>query len=152
MDIRIFSADMQPALTRFFIECFAAVGIPYSPADRHADIVDVETNYMKTGCFWCLTDGDDIIGTVAIRSLSDAEGIVELKRMFVLPAYQGNGFGRRLLEHAIDYSRKRGYRKICLDTRKQFSAAQHLYLSAGFTEIAKYNNNEHAELYFELDL
>lgn len=37
-------------------------------------------------------------------------------------------------------------------TRKQFSVAQHLYRSNGFQKIEKYNDNEHAELYFELVL
>jgi len=39
-----------------------------------------------------------------------------------------------------------------LDTRKQFSVAQHLYRSVGFQETNRYNDNEHAELYFELVL
>lgn len=38
------------------------------------------------------------------------------------------------------------------DTRKQFSIAQHLYRSIGFKETDKYNDNQHAELYFELVL
>ncbi len=35
---------------------------------------------------------------------------------------------------------------------KCFSAAQHLYLRAGFRETDRYNDNERAELYFELIL
>jgi len=107
---------------------------------------------MKSGCFWCLIDNGNIIGTVAIRIIDDDNRIVELKRMFVLPEYQGRGYGRLLLEHAITYSQKQKYQKMCLDTRKQFSAAQHLYRSVGFQETDKYNDNEHAELYFELTL
>ena len=74
------------------------------------------------------------------------------KRMFVLPEYQGRGYGRLLLEHAITYSQKQKYQKMCLDTRKQFSVAQHLYRSNGFQETEKYNDNDRAELYFELVL
>lgn len=72
--------------------------------------------------------------------------------MFVLPEHQGKGHGRVLLEHAIAFSKEQQYQKLCLDTRRQFSAAQHLYRSAGFQETDKYNDNEHAELYFELIL
>lgn len=39
-----------------------------------------------------------------------------------------------------------------LDARKQFSVAQHLYRSVGFRKTEKYNDNEHAKLYFELNL
>lgn len=152
MDIWIFKADMQQAVKDFFEKCFSAVGIPYSPKDRHADIADVERYYMQNGCFWCLFEDELLIGTVAVREIDIDNKVVELKRMFVLPEYQGNGYGRLLLEHAIAYARERQYNRMCLDTRRQFSAAQHLYRSCGFQETEKYNDNERAELYFELVL
>lgn len=152
MDIVTFKVDMQQQVDCFFAKCFSAVGIPYSPNDRHADVADVERHYMKNGCFWCLLDDDIIIGTVAIRIIDNVNKIVELKRMFVSPEYQGKGYGRLLLEHAITYAQEQNYHRMCLDTRKQFSAAQHLYRSVGFQEIDKYNDNEHAELYFKLVL
>ncbi len=152
MEIIKFRLDMQQQVDCFFRKCFTAVGIPYSPKDRHIDIADVDSHYMKNGCFWCLQDNDDVIGTIAIRMLDNVNGVVELKRMFVLPEYQGNGYGRMLLEYAVSYAQEKNYRKMCLDTRKQFSAAQHLYRSVGFKETDKYNDNQHAELYFELNL
>jgi len=152
MEILAFQPSMQQSVGDFFHKCFAAVGIPYSPKDRHADIADVERHYMQDGCFWCLFDNEVLMGTVAVRIIDSEKKVVELKRMFVLPEYQGQGYGKLLLKYAIDYAREQQYSKICLDTRKQFSAAQHLYRSAGFVETDKYNDNEKAELYFELDL
>ena len=152
MDVVKFNVNMQEQVNVFFKKCFSAVGIPYSPKDRHADVANVESHYMTNGCFWCLIDNNNVIGTIAIRKIDDAKRIVELKRMFVLPEFQGNGCGRLLLEHAVKSAREQEYRKICLDTRKQFSVAQHLYRSVGFQETERYNDNEHAELYFELDL
>ena len=148
MDIITFKLSMQQSIDDFFKKCFSAVGIPYSPNDRHADIADVQRHYMKNGCFWCLFDNETLIGTVALRTIDN--NTAELKRMFVLPEYQGKGYGRLLLNYAIDYAKKQKYNKICLDTRKQFSVAQHLYRSSGFKETEKYNDNERAELYFEL--
>ena len=152
MDIVTFHVDMQEQVNEFFEKCFSAVGIPYSPKDRHADVADVDGHYMDNGCFWCLVDDDKVIGTIAIRKIDDVKRIVELKRMFVLPEFQGNGYGRLLLVHAVKCVREQQYHKICLDTRKQFSVAQHLYRSVGFQKTEKYNDNEHAELYFELEL
>ena len=152
MEIIAFKSNMQQSVENFFEKCFSAVGIPYSPMDRHADIADVEQYYMRNGCFWCLFDNEVLIGTVAVRIIEIDKKVVELKRMFILPEYQGKGYGRLLLEYAIDYAREQQYHKICLDTRKQFSTAQHLYRRSGFKETEKYNDNEHAELYFELVL
>lgn len=152
MDIKTFKPDMQQSVADFFTKCFSAVGIPYSPKDRHADIADVERYYMQNGYFWCLFDNEVLIGTVAVRFIDMESKVVELKRMFVLPEYQGRGYGRLLLENAISYAKKQQYSKLCLDTRKQFSTAQHLYRSCGFQEAEKFNDNQHAELYFELVL
>ena len=52
MEIVIFKVDMQQHVDNFFRKCFAAVGIPYSPKDRHIDIADVDRHYMKKGCFY----------------------------------------------------------------------------------------------------
>ena len=142
MEIITFKSDMQQPVGDFFAKCFSAVGIPYFPKDRHADIADVEQYYMQNGCFWCLYDKEVLIGTVAVRIIDIEHKVIELKRLFALPEYQGKGYGRSLLKYAIDYARKQQYNKICLDTRKQFSAAQHLYRSSGFQEADKYNDNE----------
>ena len=150
MDIIAFKPYMKQTVENFFEKCFFAVGIPYSPADRHADIADVEQYYMKNGCFWCLFNDNTLIGTVALRTIDFDNKVFELKRLFVLTEYQGKGYGRLLLDFAIAYAKEQKYSKICLDTRRQFSAAQHLYKSSGFQEIEKYNDNQRAELYFEL--
>lgn len=150
MKIVQFEPNMQPQILQFFEKCFAAVNIPFSPKDRHSDIVDIANNYMTNGYFWCLLENDAIVGTVAMRSLDNK--IVELKRLFVLPQYQGKGYGRSLLEYAIDYVKRQQYHKMLLDTRLQFSVARHLYQSMGFKETDKYNDNINAELYYELTL
>ena len=152
MDIVTFNSEFQNQVNDFFEKCFLAVGISYSPKERHADVANIQQHYMDNGCFWCLFDEDKIIGTIAIRIIDDVNMIGELKRMFVLPEYQGKGYGRLLLEHAVKYAKAQQYQKICLDTRKQFSVAQHLYRSVGFQEISRYNDNEHAEIFFELIL
>lgn len=106
MDIVKFSADMQEKVNDFFKQYFLNVGIPYSPKDRHADVANVESHYMNNGCFWCRINDNNVIGTIAIRKIDDGKRIVELKRMFVLPEFQGNGYGRLLLEHAVKCARE----------------------------------------------
>ena len=87
MDIVKFSADMQEQVNDFFKQCFSSVGIPYSLKDRHAEVANEESHYMNNGCFWCLINDNNVIGTIAIRKIDDGKRIVELKRMFVLPEF-----------------------------------------------------------------
>ncbi len=152
MDIVIFNGDLQKQVDLFFEKCFSAVGIPYAPKGTHADVANIEQHYMNNGCFWCLIDNDKLVGTIALRMIDGGNAIAELKRLFVLPEYQGRGYGRLLLEYVVKYARAQQLQKICLDTRKQFSVAQYLYRSVGFQETDRYNDNEHAELFFELVL
>lgn len=97
------------------------------------------------GCFWCLFHNHVLIVTVAVRILDFENKIYELKRMFVLPDYQGKGYGRQLLKHAIDYSKEQKFDSICLDTRNDLAIAQYMYKKYGFKQIDKYNNNEYAD-------
>jgi len=152
MQLLKFTKDMQPQVIQFFEKCFAALGWVYSPNGRHIDTADVEKNYMQNGCFWCLFDNHVLIGTVTVRTIDYENKILELKRMFVLPDYQGNGYGRQLLKHAIDYAKEQKYNSICLDTRNDLAIAQYIYKKYGFKQIDKYNNNEYADIYFELKL
>lgn len=48
-------------MNAFFNKCFSAVGIPYSPKDRHADVANVDAYYMNKDCFGCLIDDNNVI-------------------------------------------------------------------------------------------
>ena len=147
MDIVTFSADMQPQINRFFEECFSAVGIPYSPENRHADVADVESHYMQNGCFWCLVDGDTVIGTAAIRAL-DANEAAELKRMFVLPEYRGMGVAQAAIRAAEVIH---GGENWLLLTILQEPGNCHLYEKMGYrqTSITKVINDRMTLVIYE---
>lgn len=39
-----------------------------------------ESHYMNNGCFLCLINDNNVIGTIAIRKIDDRKRIVELKK------------------------------------------------------------------------
>ena len=62
----------------------------------------------------------------------------ELKRMFVRPAYRGQGLGVALLEHLAAYARERGASLLRLETGIHQAAAIRLYERWGFARIAPF--------------
>jgi GNAT superfamily N-acetyltransferase len=96
-----------------------------------ADLDDPAGAYAA---LWIVVDGDDVVGSVALRELG--EGAVLLKRMYLRPAARGRGTGKQLLGVALDWARDRGVRAVRLDTSERMVAAQHLYEAHGFRRIA----------------
>ena len=152
MTIKTYDPAMQPAVETCFKSCVAALGWEYQPSGRHADIVNIGGVYMKHGCFWCLFEDETLIGMVAARCLDEQSGVAEIKRLYVLPEYQGRGYGGLLFGHALDYVKAQGYKTVRADTRRDRAASLYLLGKYRFRQVEKYNENAFAELYFELDL
>ena len=151
LDLKIYESNMQDDIKNFYQKCFDDLGWEYQPDRRHFDTVNIQEEYMKNGCFWCLYDNKKLIGTVAVRTIDFENKTAEMKRLYVLKEYQGNGYGDLLFKTALNYTKENGYKKICADTQKNRNASRHLMKKYNFRETDKYNNNDFAELFYELD-
>jgi len=152
VSIELYNPTMQPALETCFKACVKSLGWEYQPDTRHSDIISVEDTYMRHGHFWCLFEDNSLIGMVAARCFDNDGKIAELKRLYVLPERQGKSYGDMLFKHALDYVKAQGYKTVRVDTRHDRAASLHLIDKYRFRRIGQYNDNEFAELYFELEL
>lgn len=80
---------------------------------------------IKNGCVYlCCDESGDIVGTVTVRKN-------EILRLFVLPKFQGNGYGKELLEFAESEISK-SYDEIVIDAS---FAAKAIYIKRGYKEV-----------------
>ena len=84
-------------------------------------------------------EGAELAGCVALRRITVEDA--EMKRLYVRSAWRGQGLGRRLAVRVIAEARDLGYSRLMLDTLPVMEAAQGLYRSLGFADIAPYRDN-----------
>jgi DNA-binding MarR family transcriptional regulator/GNAT superfamily N-acetyltransferase len=73
----------------------------------------------------------------------------EIKRMWVAESARGLGIGRRLLSELEDQAADHGARAVRLETNKTLDEAISLYRSAGYIEVAPFNDEAYAHHWFE---
>jgi len=100
------------------------------PESVHA--LDVSGLKSPDITFWSVRDGDTLLGCGALKELSPEHG--EIKSMRTPAALRRRGAGRAVLAHILSEARRRGYKRLSLETGTAgpFQAARNLYQSVGF--------------------
>ena len=133
-----------------FKQYAAWLNVDLSFQNFEAELMELKTMYSAPsgGIILCRT-ADEFVACVAIRKINN--DTAELKRMYVQPAYQGQGIAKKLLEKAIELAKVANYTCIRLDTLNYMLPAINLYKKKGFVEISAYYHNPNASaIYFEL--
>jgi ribosomal protein S18 acetylase RimI-like enzyme len=132
------------AVRELFREYADSLGFDLAFQDFERELADPEGVYDAI----LLAPGQ---GCVALRDLGD--GICEMKRLYVRPTERGTGLGRALAEAIVEEARRRGFRRMRLDTVPSMVEAQRLYEGLGFREIEPYRFNPiRGTRYLELEL
>lgn len=118
---------------------------------------DHELNNLKSiyqkpkGIIILAKKDNEIIGCVALKPIE--KNNCEMKRLYVKPAYRGNGIGQKLTKMLIDFAQKNKYDIMKLDTLLQLNEAIDLYKRLGFKTTNPYVLNPLNDvLYFEKEL
>jgi DNA-binding MarR family transcriptional regulator/GNAT superfamily N-acetyltransferase len=99
------------------------------------------------GLFLLATLHGEPVGCGALKFHGRAPA--ELKRMWVAEAARGLGLGRRLLRELERHAAERGVRTLRLETNRNLVEAVALYRSAGYREVAPFNDEPYAHHWFE---
>ena len=92
----------------------------------------------------------DPVGCGAVKHKAGAPS--EIKRMWIAPAARGLGLGRRLLGELEACARAGGACRARLETGAVLTEALALYRSAGWVEVAAFNDEPFADRWFAKEL
>jgi len=146
-------SEQDIAMVRaLFTEYADSLGIDFYYQEFEQELAGLPGKYAPpAGILLIAREGGEVVGCAALRKIDD--GIGEMKRLYLRPAFRGKGVGRDLALTIIAEARKIGYGRLRLDTLPKLSEARKLYHSLGFKEIEPYAYNPiEGVVYFELTL
>lgn len=130
----------------------AHLGIEVDGEGLDHDIALWQTEYdgVAGALLLVVSPDGEVVGTAGVRLIEP--GVGELKRMWIRPALQGLGLGRKLMDACLAEARGLECHRLRLDSQRRLQAAVHLYRAYGFSEIADYNGNPRADIWMEARL
>ena len=63
------------------------------------------------------------------------EGVCELVKMYLSPAFRGQGIARALLDKTLEFARQKGYRSVYLESMPELGRAVAVYEKMGFQQL-----------------
>jgi len=111
----------------------------YSPPESiHA--LDLETLRQSGITFWTAWDSHQLLGCAALKELDQHHG--EIKSMKTARPHLRKGVAAKLLNHVIEEARRRGYKRLSLETGSHgaFDPARRLYAGFGFELCQPFDN------------
>ncbi|MBR1824055.1 MAG: GNAT family N-acetyltransferase [Ruminococcus sp.] len=137
----------EPQLLSFLEKCLPESGRALDIDGRHSFYKAISSHFVG---FWYMLANEDIIGTVAVREMNGND--CELKSLYLLEKYQGQGYGRQLPEKAVNFAKNCGYEKMYLDSLSTSTRAVKLYRKFGFKDTEKYNESRFSDVFMVLEL
>jgi putative acetyltransferase len=129
----------------------AAYGLAPDISTTDSDLLDVAASYLAGGgAFRVLKHQGKIIGMFGLHNEGGA--VVELRKMYLDPAFKGQGLGRLLMQDALSLARKAGYRQMVLETNSRLLEAIHMYRKVGFREVPRKQCASRCDMAMAMDL
>ena len=135
----------QYCLRQYFTEINNRFDTGFDPAAA----LPTEPDSMRAprGLFVVATLRGKPVGCGALKF--HADGLAEVKRVWISPDVRGSGLGRRMLTTLEMHAAEHGATVIHLDSNAALTEAIALYKKSGYTEVEPFNAEPYADFWFE---
>ena len=145
--IRTYQPSDLETLKRITIEAFEGIALDQMVEDQIGPLpgpdwrerkerhIDEDVAAHAEGTFVAEADGK-ILGYITTR-LDRAIGKGRIPNLAVVPESRGQGLGRQLIQHALDYFRAEGMTFAMIETMAVNPVGNHLCPSCGFVEVGR---------------
>jgi len=136
MQIRLAQRKDQPQIVRLIADILREYGDTICLDNCDSDLLDLEQNFTALGgAFWVLEESGRIFGTVAVSPsddvLNDQVSTCLLKRLYLHQSLRGGNWGRELMQTAVDWAHREGFRRLEFWSDTRFSRAHNFYQKFG---------------------
>jgi ribosomal-protein-alanine N-acetyltransferase len=116
----------------------AAMAVVEATAHSHpwseAGLAECFGAFYRANGLYLAQGNDELLGFSLIQQVVDEVSLLDI---CVSPAYQGKGFGKRLMLQLIDEAKRRQGAVLMLEVRESNSSALGLYSCLGFVQTAR---------------
>jgi putative acetyltransferase len=121
----------RPEIAALLKEHLASMFVHTPPESVHA--LPIEGLRTPDITFWSVWENGELLGCGALKELNPQHG--EIKSMRTASAHLRKGVARAVVHHIIGEAKRRGYRRLSLETGAMvvFEPARRLYAACGFT-------------------
>jgi putative acetyltransferase len=121
----------RPEIAELLKEHLASMFVHTPPESVHA--LPIEGLRSPDITFWSVWENGELLGCGALKELDPQHG--EIKSMRTASGHLRKGVARAVAHHIIAEAKRRGYRRLSLETGSMavFEPARKLYAACGFT-------------------
>ncbi len=132
--VRPWEVTDRQAVAEVIATVLTEYGLGWEPEGADRDVLEIEKYYLETGGeFWTLWNATgQVIGSAGYHPIARSEAAVEIRKMYLLEAYRGQGLGRYVLGQLEEAIRSRGFREIWIETAAVLVEAVRLYENSGY--------------------
>lgn len=92
--------------------------------------------------YWVISDQQgEIYGGGGVALLQGNASLLEIQKMYFLPAIRGQGFAKQILEHAFNFAAQNSVAACYLETTSKLWQAVKLYENTGFIHLQQPKGN-----------